>query len=88
MRSRIVYFQAYRLKPNTRYYAFFDDVDVTNWVSIDRMRTDEDGDKRYVGRPNQYKRGFGFPLMSDDVGTMTGAFLVPNGYAPSSRSDL
>ena len=46
------------------------------------MRTDEDGDKRYVGKPNQFRRGFGFPLMSDDVGTMTGCFLVPNGYAP------
>ena len=82
MRSRIVYFQAYRLKPNTEYFAFFDDVDVTNWVSIDSMRTDEDGDKRYVGKPNQFRRGFGFPLMSDDVGTMTGCFLVPNGYSP------
>ena len=35
MRSIPVLVQAYRLKPNTRYYAFFDDVDVTAWVSID-----------------------------------------------------
>ena len=82
MRSRIVYFQAYRLKPDTRYYAFFDDVDVSAWISIDRMRTDEDGDKRYRGRPNQYRRGFGYSIMSDSRGTITGCFLVPNGRAP------
>ena len=82
MRSRIVYFQAYRLKPDTRYYAFFDDVEVSAWISVDSMATDEDGDKYYRGRPNQYRKGFGYSIMSDSRGTITGCFLVPNGRAP------
>ena len=40
VRSIPVLVQAYRLKPNTRYYAYFDDVDVTAWVSIDETTGD------------------------------------------------
>ena len=83
MRTIPVYFQAYRLKPNTRYYAFFDDIEVTDWCSIDNTTNDfPDGHNRYSGVPNGNPKGFGFELVSDDVGTMTGVFLVPNGYAP------
>ena len=40
MRSIPVLVQAYRMKPNTRYYAFFDDVDCSAWFSIDEPTTD------------------------------------------------
>ena len=54
MRSVPVLVQAYRLKPNTRYYAFFDDVDVTSWVSIDNTTNNwPDGKNRYSGVPNE-----------------------------------
>ena len=85
MRSVPVRIQAYRLKPNTRYYLYFDDVDCSDWMSIDTMsRNFPDRKKRYRGRPNQYRKGFGFPIVSDDVGTVTGLFLIPNGRAPKA----
>ncbi len=82
MRSIPVQFRGSRLKPNTRYYAFFDDVDVTDWVSIDNMRVDSDGQSLYRGTPNQFRNGFGNEIMSDSVGNLQGIFLIPNGRAP------
>ena len=82
MRTIPVLIQAYRLKPNTRYYAFFDDVDVTSWVSPDNMVNIEGRGNVYVGVPNTNPKGFGEVLMSDDVGTLTGVFLIPNGRPP------
>ena len=80
MRSIPILVQAYRMKPNTRYYAFFDDVDCTEWFSIDNTTNDwPDGKNRYSGIPNENPKGFGFSLMSDDVGTLTGVFIIPNG---------
>ena len=84
MRTRPVKFQAYRLKPNTRYYVFFDDIEVTDWVSPDTMSI-VDGVKRYTGTAGKTNRGFGQSVVSDDVGTITGIFLVPNGRAPVSN---
>ncbi|WNL51043.1 hypothetical protein SCREM2_gp124 [Synechococcus phage S-CREM2] len=82
MRSRIVLFRAANLKPNTRMYAFFDGIDVSNWISIDKRETDEEGRKLMSGEPNENPRGFGRDIITDDDGVLTGAFLVPNGYAP------
>lgn len=87
MRTTPVLIQSYRLKPNTRYYLYFDDVDCSDWMSIDTMSSDfPDGKRRYRGRPNQFKKGFGYPLVSDDVGTLTGVFLIPNGRAPEAET--
>ena len=87
MRSIPVLVQAYRMKPNTRYYAFFDDVDCTAWFAADEPTTDwPDGKSRYSGIPGENSKGFGFPLMSDDVGTLTGVFIVPNGRPPVAES--
>ncbi|QBP06143.1 hypothetical protein [Synechococcus phage S-B68] len=83
MRTIEVYVQAYDLKPNTRYYFFFDDIDVSAWFSIDELDTNfPDGQSRYVGRPNDNPKGFGHPILSDSVGTVSGVFLIPNGRAP------
>ena len=82
MRSIPVNYRASRLKPNTRYYAFFDDVEVTDWVSVDTMRVDSDGQSLYRGSPNQFRKGFGYEIMSDSVGNIQGVFLIPNGRAP------
>ena len=86
MRTVPVLIQAYRLKPNTRYYAFFDDVDVTDWVSVDNTEFVQGRGNVYVGVPNTDPKGFGEPLMSDDVGTLTGVFLIPNGRPPVKGS--
>ena len=85
MRSIPVRVQVGRLKPNTRYYFFFDDIDVTAWVSPDNMQTDfPDGLSRYVGQPGTNQKGFGSPLLSDDVGNFSGVFLIPNGRPPQA----
>ena len=83
MRSIPVRVQVGRLKPNTRFYFFFDDIDVTPWVSPDTIDTSfPDGQGRYVGQPGTTQKGFGQPLLSDDVGNFSGVFLVPNGRPP------
>jgi len=83
MRSIPVRVQVGRLKPNTRFYFFFDDIDVTSWVSPDTIDTSfPDGQGRYVGQPGTTQKGFGQPLLSDDVGNFSGVFLVPNGRPP------
>lgn len=87
MRSTAVFFYGYRLKPNTKYYAFFDGVDVNAWVSPDEPTIlPEDGSKRFLNRPNTNPKGFGKEIISDNVGTVTGVFLVPSGHSPISGS--
>ncbi len=87
MRSIPILVQAYRMKPNSRYYAFFDDVDCSAWFSIDNTTDDwPDGANRYSGIPNENSKGFGYSLMSDDVGTLTGVFLIPNGRPPVAET--
>ena len=87
MRPQRVVFQSYRLKPNTRYFAFFDDISVDAWCSPDTMSTDfPDGKHRYTGIGGQTNKGFGLPLISDDVGTLTGVFLIPEGRPPVAGS--
>ena len=89
MRTIPVFIKAERLKPNTRYYAFFDEVDVSNWVSIDKVEPEvnfPDGVARYSGVPNSDPKGFGEPLLSDDEGNLQGVFLIPNGRPPVKGS--
>ena len=83
MRSIPVYFRAERLKPNTRYYAFFDDINVSDWVCPDNRDTNYPDDlARYGSEPNDDPRGFGRRIVSDSDGNITGVFIIPNGRAP------
>jgi len=89
MRTIPVFFMAERLKPNTRYYAFFDNIDVSDWVSVDTMgssNTYPDGNQRYNGVPNSDAGGFGLPIISDAFGSISGVFLIPNGRSPVKGS--
>lgn len=89
MRTIPVFFKAERLKPNTRYYAFFDAIDVSEWVSVDKMgssKTFPDGKPRYNGVPNSNPGGFGLPIISDADGNISGVFLIPNGRSPVNGS--
>ena len=92
MRTIPVYIKAERLKPNTRYYAFFDEVNVSDWVSVDSIEPETnypDGVARYSGVPNSNPgnaKGFGAPMISDSEGNFQGVFLIPNGRPPVSGS--
>jgi len=87
MRSREVSFVARGLRPNTQHFAFFDGVDVSNWVRqltagastalIDQINSDPEsvvvnGDGR-----TQHPDGSS-TLISDATGTLRGSFFVPN----------
>ena len=85
MRSIAVFISAKSMKPNTRLYAFFDEVDVTPYVSPDSIVPGTefpDGIARYTGTPNSNPGGFGLPLVTDNTGNFTGVFLIPNGRPP------
>ena len=87
MRSIPVYFKAERLKPNTRYFAFFDDVRVDDWICVDKINENfSDGRKRYNGAPNSDPAGFGQELISDSEGNLSGVFIIPNGRSPVKGS--
>ena len=82
-----MYFKAQRLKPLTRYYAFFDDVPVSNWVCVDKVFSDySDNKNRFNGSPNSEPLGFGMPIVSDVDGNISGVFLIPNGRSPVEGS--
>jgi len=85
MRTRRVRVSAGRLKPNARYYIFFDDVDVTQWFCVDRKVEDADGEKYFRGNPGKKgskNQGFGAPIISDERGNLAGSFIIPNGRPP------
>ena len=89
MRSIPVYFKAEGLKPNTKYYAFFDDVRVNDWICPDqRVKRSEfpDNISRYSGAPNDEPKGFGEPLVSDGIGNLQGVFIIPGGRKPVQGS--
>ena len=53
MRTIPVRFRATDLKPKTRYFLFFDEVDISAWVSTDTIQGGyDDGLDRYAGVPS------------------------------------
>ncbi len=87
MRSIPVYIKAEGLKPNTKHYAFFDDIPVNAWFCVDKINTDfVDNINRYDGTPNSDPLGFNQPLISDGAGSLQGVFIIPNGRRPVTGS--
>ena len=83
MRSRPVFFSCSRLKPNTKYYMFLDEVDISAWVNPDEPNdTYTDGLSRMKGNPGTAQKGFGTEIISDDIGNVQGIILIPNGRQP------
>jgi len=94
MRSRQVWVRVEDLKPNTRYYAFFDNVDVTKYVtrytgSSDVLDFNANAginrgfrfyNRRYLRASNGRTWGGQSPrtLVSDSDGVLQAAFIVPN----------
>jgi hypothetical protein len=80
IRSRKVYFKAYGLIPNQRYYAFFDGVDVNDWVREETFTRFSDDPTDYG---NRYQNATSHPdgstsLISDANGIIEGSFFVPS----------
>lgn len=77
MRSRKIYFKASRMKPNTKVYAFFNDVNVTayckeaNYVEW----SDQTGVVEYPGITSY--PGGGGTLTTNNKGQITGEFIIP-----------
>jgi hypothetical protein len=87
MRSVPVYFAVQRVKPNTRYYLFFDEVGIDDWCSPDNPipGTDfPDGRSHMPDVPGTRQKGFGADIISDDNGNITGCILIPSGLAPTA----
>ena len=97
IRSRIVSFKAERMKPNTRVYAFFDNKDITAYTT----KTDEFFEFSSIVEANpSYHSGYTFngetewpsyiqtrdELITDDAGTLTGFFIVPNNSVMQFRT--
>jgi len=83
LRSIPIFFTVSNVKPNTQYYAFFDGVPVSRWVSPDAPETDyADGKSTNLLTPNSNPKGFGQPIISCDRGRLSGVFLIPNGRPP------
>lgn len=84
IRSRKIYFKATRLKPNTKMYAFFDGINMADYVR-DESGTGNDGFVKYADRTDveNYLNSPNHPngstdLITDGTGTLVGSFVIPN----------
>jgi len=74
MRTRLVSFEARRLKPGVQVYAFFDDISVADYVSTtDSTYKPLVGVNTVSAHPNGATT-----LITDDNGAVSGTFLIPN----------
>jgi len=91
MRNRFIFFKAQGLRPNTRYFPFFNGIDVSSWVNagsgkfeyFSTLGTASD----FLDPGQKYKNNTGFPsalggatasIVSDTEGVVEGIFFVPN----------
>ena len=85
IRSRKVFFDAQLLKPNTKFFAFFDGVELTNTTLANSFIKEESSITEYsdqtsvdtfeglTGHPD----GAGTDLVSDGTGRILGSFIIP-----------
>jgi len=81
MRSRRVSFKAEGLKPNHRFFPFFDGTDVSNWTrsgSFTRIATTDNEVGNRYDRNSGHPDGGGTSLFSDAEGKVEGEFFIPN----------
>lgn len=78
MRSRKIYFKASRMKPNTKVYAFFNDVNVTAYCKSEAYTewSDSTGVLEYAGVTSHPSSGSG-TLTTDNLGKISGSFVIP-----------
>lgn len=80
MRSVKVYFKAEGLKPNQQHFAFFNGVDVQQWVREEPFKRFSSTTESYG---DQYKNASEHPqgksdLISNDEGVIEGSFFIPS----------
>ena len=82
MRSRLVYFKAEGLRPNSRLYPYFDDRSVDSWVQqqstfVKYSEQTQDYGNRY-NKKTQFPFGGGpSNLVTDATGKIIGSFFIP-----------
>lgn len=87
IRSRKIYFRATGLKPSSRVYAFFDGVDMTNYVRTEDAMinyTTNPDDKNYAGL-TAHPSG-ATPLTTTPYGEVIGSFIIPHNDAMKFRT--
>ena len=80
MRTKIIYFVAKGLEPDTQLYAFFDGVDVSAWVNPDDVTNVA---TPFTGTGGYAPAGYGNSIITDSNGSISGSFLIPDGYPPT-----
>ena len=90
-RSRRISFRAQGLKPNHRFFPFFDGTEVSNWVrsgTFTRIATtDNEAGNRY-DRATGHPDGGGTSIFSDAEGKVEGEFFLPNTNALRFRTGV
>jgi hypothetical protein len=78
MRSRKVYFKASRMKPKTKVYAFFNDVNVTAFCREEAYQewSNTSNVINYSGATS-HPGGSSGVLTTDNTGAITGSFIIP-----------
>ena len=79
MRSRVIAFVAYNMKPNTTLHAFFDDTNVDAHIApgvLSGLETFSEGQENGVVNQNG---AYGAPILSDSNGFVCGLFKIPEG---------
>lgn len=87
IRSRKIYFRATGLKPYSRVYAFFDGVDMTNYVRSEVAMTNyttNPDDKNYAGL-TAHPSG-ATTLTTNSAGEIIGSFIIPHNDAIKFRT--
>ena len=82
IRSRKVFFKAQGLRPNTRYYPFFDSVDMTNFVKEETFERFSKSTSGGVEYGNKFRNKTSHPqsssqLITDANGHISGSFFIP-----------
>jgi len=81
MRSRLIHFDAVGLRPNTRVFPYFDNVDVSDWCREDAVEYYAEGLDSDYGNLHGYATSHpegSTNLVTDAEGKVSGTFYVPN----------
>tara|TARA_B100001093_G_scaffold259604_1_gene248144 strand:+ start:678 stop:5942 length:5265 start_codon:yes stop_codon:yes gene_type:complete len=86
MRSRKIYFKASRMKPNTKVYAFFNDVNVTTYCKEEAYQewSDTTGVVQYPGATTHPDGAS--DLITNNKGQITGSFVIPRNSVTKFKS--
>lgn len=77
MRSRVVAFVSYNMKPNTTLHAFFDDVNIDQYCAPGVLSGLTDVESGLENRVVNQNGEFGDALVSDSTGFVCGVFKIP-----------